>query len=200
MLCRSLLFILLALPLQLHAASPVKARSLSGSGLLLLNSENRAGALRLVLYREPGIGRIAELAATQLPQIIPPLQASAGGRGVIVTAKRLDWYRIVYDNGEREGWIKGGAAFIYQRWGELLPRKTVVFPSGLRKEFYQLRSQPDPAAEAIEAVAVESGLTVIRVVGDWINVRRGTGVSGWLRWRDDNGRLLIAVDYGSKDK
>ena len=195
MLCRFLLLLLLTLlPLQLHAASPLKARSLSGSGLLLLRSENGMQPARLVLYREPGMGRIAELDAAQLPQVYPSIQPPAGYRAVIVTARKLGWYRIVYDDGEREGWLQGRTAYKYQRWGELLQGKGVTFPAGLRKEFYLLRSEPDPAARQLDVIDRESGLTVFEVDGDWINVRRGDALRGWLRWRDENGRLLIALD------
>jgi len=192
---RFLLLLLLALlPLPLHAASPVKARSLSGSGLLLLWGGNGTQSSRLLLYREPGMGRIAELDAVRLPQIYPAIQTPDGTQTVIVTAKKLDWYRIVYDDGERQGWLQGQAAYRYQRWGELLPGRVVVFPAGLRKEFYLLRSEPDPVAGQLAAIDGERGLTVVKVAGDWISVRRGDALSGWLRWRDDNGRLLISVN------
>jgi len=188
-----LLLPLAALPLQLQAASPVKARSLSGSGLLFLGSDNGRQSSRLVLYREPGIGRLAELAAERLPQLNPQVQTADGLQAVIVTAKKLGWYRIVYDDGEREGWLQGQFRYRFQRWDELLPGKGVVFPAGLRREFYQLRSGPDPAAAQLVTIDRESGLTVLTVDGDWIMVRSKAAVSGWLRWRDDNGRLLMAV-------
>ncbi len=194
-----LLFALLTLSLP-AAAAPLNARSLSGSGLLLLRSSSGAGLSRLVLYREPGLGRIAELDAAQLPQIAPSFEAADGLRAVIVTAKKLGWYRIVYDAGEREGWLQGRSAQRFQRWEELLPGKSVALPAGLKKDFYLLRSEPDLAAEAVETIGKESGLVVLRVAGNWINVRRGAKASGWLRWRDDNGRLLIAVDYRAISK
>jgi hypothetical protein len=195
MLCRFFLLLLLAaIPLQLHAASPQKARSLSGSGLLLLRSENGRQPSRLVLYREPGLGRIAELDAAQLPQLCLSFNPPA----VIVTAKKLGWYRIVYDDGEREGWLQGQPAYRYQRWEELLQGREAAFPTGLRKEFYLLRSEPDSAARQLDTIDRESSFTVVKVAGDWINVRRGGAASGWLRWRDENGRLLIAVDCSGK--
>ena len=72
--------------------------------------------------------------------------------------------------------------------------REAAFPAGLRKEFYLLRSEPDPAARQLDTIDRESACTVFKVDGDWINVRRGAADSGWLRWRDENGRLLIAVD------
>jgi hypothetical protein len=196
MVCRVLLFILLtAVPLSLHAASPVKARSLSGSGLLLLGDGHGATPSRLVLYREPGLGRIAELDTTQLPPVAPAARTENGQRAAVVTAKKLDWYRIVYDGSERQGWLRGRPAYRYQRWGELLPGRNITVPAGLKKDFYLLRSEPDSAAPPLDTIGRESRLTVLGVAGDWINVRQDVAVSGWLRWRDDNGRLLIAVDY-----
>lgn len=187
-----LAILLAALP---AAAAPLKARSLSGSGLLLLPVENGPGSSPLVLYREPGLGRIAELAAAQLLQIAPSPLLPDGLRAVIVTDKNLGWYRVVYDDGEREGWLEGRPTYQYQRWADLLPGRGVMYPAGLRKDYYLLRSEPAPEATPLETVNRESFLTVLKVVNDWINVRRGDEVSGWLRWRDDNGRLLISVIY-----
>jgi hypothetical protein len=181
------------------AAAPVKARSLSGIGVLLLRSDTAGKQSRLALYREPGIGRFAELDAARLPPVFPVIRAGEGIKAVIVTAKKLDWYRIVYDGGEREGWLQGQPSFRYQRWGELLPGSAVSFTGGLRKEYYLLRSEPVPAAEPLETISREHVLPVQGVAGDWLRVNRGAGSGGWLRWRDDNGRLLITVDCRGKD-
>lgn len=194
MLCRLLMLLLLvALPLPLAAAAPVKARSLSGTGLLLLRSQPGENRARLTLYREPGLGRVAELDAAQLPPITPALQTPDGLPALIVTAKKLDWYRIVYDHGERQAWLHGRPVYLYRRWEELLPGRQIVLAAGLKKEYYALRSSSEPAGEPLQTVGRETVLTVIRVAGDWVNVRQDATLSGWLRWRDDNGRLLIAV-------
>lgn len=188
-----LLLFLTLLPPQLSAAAPMKARSLSGNGLLLFGSETRSGQALPVLYREPGIGRIAALDVAQLPRIYPPLTAFDGVQPVIVTVKKLGWYRVIYDHGERQGWLQGRPALQYLRWAELLPGRIVALPAGLRPEFYQLRSEPDPAAKTVATINKESRVSVLTVAGDWISIRHGAGVTGWLRWRDDNDRLLISV-------
>lgn len=189
-----LLLMLVALPLPLSAASPVKARSLGGSGLLVLRGDIGGSRPALVLHREPGMGRIGELAVDQLPAITPAVQPPDGSLALIVTAKKLDWYRIVYDSGERQGWLQGRRGDRYQRWEDLLPGRGVVLPAGLKKEFYQLRRVPEAEAESLHTLGREEVVTVVRVVGDWIEVRHNATLSGWLRWRDDNGRLLIAVN------
>lgn len=189
-----LLLVLVALPLPLAAASPVKARSLSGSGLLLLRGGGDGSRPALVLHREPGMGRIGELAVDQLPAITPAVQLPDGSVAVIVTVKQLDWYRIVYDSSERQGWLQDRRGDRYRRWEDLLPGRGVALPAGLKKEFYALRRVPEVDAESLLTLGREDVLTVIRVVGDWIEVRHGAPLSGWLRWRDDNGRLVIAVN------
>lgn len=194
MLGRFLLLILLtALPQQLQAASPPKARSLSGIGLMLIRNESGARPSRLVLYREPAIGRVADKGVGQLPSIVPSLLTPEGLKAIVVTEKKVGWYRIVYDDGERQGWLQESFTFKFQRWEELLQGRGVTLPAGLKKDFYQLRSKPDAAAEPLETLGRESVLTVQRVIGDWLHVQQGGEAGGWLRWRDDNDRLLVHV-------
>jgi hypothetical protein len=161
---------------------------------LLVPSGDGRHAPPVVLYREPGLGRIAEVDAVRFPRIFPEFTSPEGCLAIVVTAKMLDWYRVVYDDGEREGWIEGRLSYRYQRWGDVLQGRRIVLPDGMKSDHYLLRTVPDPAYEAHGKIVKGSGVTVISSDGDWVQVRSDSDVIGWLRWRDDNGRLLISVN------
>lgn len=182
-----LLFLLLAAPPAIAAAS-VKARMLSGIGILLISKDQP----QFTLYKEPALGRIAARAASALP-LSPSIQPPEGYLAAVVTAKKGDWYRITYDDGEREGWIKGHSSYRYHRWGEILSNRQIVLLGGLKKEYYQLRKTPDSSAAALETVGKGVKVTALRIEGEWFEAVTAVKMKGWLRWRDDNNRLVIAI-------
>jgi len=176
------------------AASPAKARVLSGIGILLISSGPAKQSPPLRLFKELYLERIAELDAALLPGLAQTLLPPGGFTPAIVTAKKSGWYRIVYDDGEREGWLEGRSAFQFYRWEELLKNRQLMLIGGLRKDYYLLRRDPDISSETLEAVSMGSMVTSLRTEGDWIRVITGSKTQGWLRWRDDNSRLVIAVN------
>ena len=182
------LFMLLMAAAPAATAAPVKARTLSGIGILLISREQS----QITLYREPSLGRIATTDASAL--LLPlSIQPPAGFMAAVVTAKKGGWYRILYDDGERDGWVKGRLSFRYHRWGELLGNRPVILLGGLKKEYYQLRKSPDSSAAALELVEKGVKVTTLRIEGEWLEAVTASKTRGWLRWRDDNNRLVIAL-------
>lgn len=190
----ALLLLLLIAVSAAAAAPPVKARVLSGIGILLLRSETANQRPALSLFKEPSLGRIAEIDAVLLPTLSQSLTSPEGFIPAIVTSKKLNWYRIGYDDGEREGWLEGRSSYQFYRWEELLKNRQLTLIGGLRKEYYLLRRDPDVASESLEAVCKGSRVTSLLTEGDWIRVITEAKTQGWLRWRDDNSRLVIAVN------
>jgi len=177
----------------LSAASPVKARPLTGIGILLIKEpESGNGALRL--YREPKLGRIAEISVKNLPNLSPFIVSGEGRRVAVVTAKRFGWYRIIYDDGEREGWVERRVSCTFLGWEELLSGRGATLLPGLKKDYYQLRREPYQSSEPIELLGREMGIYCIKRYGEWMEVSVRGEKTGWLRWHDDNSRLLIAVN------
>lgn len=184
-----LLLLVLAVALPESAAAPAKARPQSGIGLLLLRGDGK----KLTIYREPRLGRLAELTAPELPGLAPSMEASAGIYPVVVLSKRPGWLRIIYDMAESDGWVECRRAGDFLLWGEFLPERSISMLAGVRKEFHQLRREAVSGAESLRSVGQGEIFRVVALKGDWIRVRSTDDSEGWLRWRDDNSRLLIAV-------
>ncbi len=184
-----LLFLLLAITSPATAVSPVKARPLSGIGLLAI----REGGEPLVVYREPGLGRIAELPSSKLPGLAPSLEPAPDARHAVVISRRPGWLRIIHDDAESPGWLQRRRGDAFLTWVEFLRGRSVSVLAGVRQDYYQLRRSPSPMAEAVAHAERGEPLRVAEVEGDWVRVRGSGERDGWLRWRDDNSRLLIAV-------
>lgn len=184
-----LLLLLLAVSLPAAAASPVKARPLSGIGVLLVKGEGKV----ITIYREPKVGRLAELPAAALPGLAPWLGEVEGAFPAVVLSNRPGWLRIIYDSAESDGWVERRRSGEFRPWGEFLQGRSIGMLSGVRKEFYTLRREASVSAEVLRSAGVEEYFRVVTVEGEWMRVRSAAGDKGWLRWRDDNSRLLIWV-------
>ena len=143
-----ILFATFFLTSRLNAAQPVKARVPGGIGLLLLQSDHK----ELIIYREPQLKRIADKPLKSLPQLqfITNMTQQVP---IVVTSRKPGFYRIVYDDAEREGWIEAGKnEEQFLRWADLLPGRKVSLITGLRKEFYTLKSSPTPSAATVAPI------------------------------------------------
>jgi hypothetical protein len=187
--------LLLSLPLGSYAA--ISTRPMSGNGLLLVHNfhgDAKAQPLQLTFYREPGVGRLLELDAAELPSLSKVLTTGAGEHPLLVTGSRGGWLRIAYDEAGREGWIKPERYWDYQPWRTLLKGKPVHLMAGLKKGYYQLYTAPVTKSSRLETLTKQRQLRVVEIEGDWALVIVDLASSGWLRWRDDDGRFLISID------
>jgi len=186
-----LTFLVSALPVA--AAAPVKARIPSGIGILLINKVPAGINTPIIIYKEPSLGRLAEREPGRLPSLSQSISSPDLSVPAIVTLKKSGWYRIIYDDGEREGWIENQPSYKFIKWAELLRGRSVSLIGGLRKEFYILHREATVSSEQIEPVEKGKLFTSLRVNGDWMLLMTDTGAQGWLRWKDDNGRLVIST-------
>lgn len=173
---------------SLNAALPVKARVPGGIGLLLVPR----GETELVIYKEPKIGRVTEKTVKAFPAL-QFIHTDPQKIPVIVTSRKPGFYRVIFDDGEREGWIDSRISQVeFFRWQELLPGRTISLISGLRKEFYTLKNLPTPSAPVISQIEKGRPCAALSIDGDWMQVRTETNATGWFRWQDENGRLVIS--------
>lgn len=189
-----LALLLLAPPVAWPA--PPKPRPLAGIGLLSIPREgvNRGGTGMLLLYREPGVGRITEIELSDFPSMALSIKPTPTLQQVAVTRKKGEWLKVIFDDSGREGWLKNEQGWEFRNWQEYLKGGEVRLLHGLRKELYQLRSAPSPSAQSIATVGKDKRLRVIELEDSWILVLVDYAGSGWLRWKDSDGRLTISTE------
>jgi hypothetical protein len=194
-------FIILPLLLLLLLTPPAggalpKPRPYSGSGLLIIRTTpllHPETATRLVLYREPGIGRIAEMTATELPLLIQVLGATAGEYPVAVMGTKGAWLKIAYDEAGRQGWIELEGRWQYTPWEEFLPGRVVRLLTGLKKGAGTLYREPSSSAVGLATLSQAGAGRAELIQEDWLRIRIDPQTNGWLRWRDESGRFLVAL-------
>lgn len=179
------------------SAAPTKPRPLCGNGLLTISpslGSKAAGPILLPLYQEPGTGRFADIDSSDLPSLATVLKGNPSELLLAVTRKKGEWIKVIYDESGREGWLAMHHRWRYQPWDRYLEGREVRLLTGLKKEYYSLRSAPSSSAQTVETVIRQKGLRVIEVSDAWMLVIVDLSVSGWIRWQDDNGRFLISVE------
>jgi hypothetical protein len=178
--------------------STPKPRPYAGSGLLVIRPfppADPANPCTLVLYRDPGIGRVAEPACATLPLLTRVMTPPAEGLPVAVMGKKADWLKIAYDEADREGWVERGRSWAYLPWDEFLPGHSARLLPGLKKAWYTVRQSPAETSREHATLTPQDTFRIREIVDGWALVQVGSGAPGWLQWRDSGGRFLIFIDY-----
>jgi len=180
--------------------TPQQMRPYSGIGVLLLaTAEHGAGNARqepLYLYEEPAVLRIGALDSGQAPPYEWLFTRNVSRLPLIVTARKGDWLRVAYDDAGRQGWLDSRQRGVFQPWDALLKGRSCRLLPGLRKQQYQVFRQPGRIPLMPPALPKHS-FKIVKLEGDWALVMPDQDTLGWLRWRDEDGRLLISVDMDS---
>lgn len=199
--CLGLLVVLLLMaPLPAQAAPTAskapRMRPYAGIGVLVLAIETTVAPEPLEpfrLYEEPAVSRLGDLS---LNGGIPPFEwvfgASRGSLPLIVMARKGGWLRVTYDDAGREAWLAPGRRGVFQAWDLFFKRHTVRLLPGLQKKYYALFQQPDKGAPV--SLTPKQLFKVLRLDNDWAMVLLDQKTLGWLRWRDEDGRLLLALE------
>ena len=177
-------------------AAPATLRPYTGRGLLIIRTalpQENAPPARLILYREPGVGRVADKTAAELPLLTRIFETGTGDYPVAVLGKKGNWLQVAYDEGGRTGWLEVQRRWSYVAWEGFLPGRSFRLLPGLRKEFYTMLAEPSPSAPKLGARTPMEEQRAEKVRGDWLGFSLADGTSGWLRWRDESGRFLIAL-------
>ncbi len=181
----------------LPAGGAPQHRPSSGIGLAIIRpplSPPSADNGGIAIYREPGVGRIAEIELRDLPPLTPVLKGDGEASMAVVAGKRGNWLRIIYDPAGREGWLLTEKYWEFVTWEFFLKGKEVRLLPGLKKDLYNLFNEPSGAAGILSSLSRQSNLRIIKVQDNWCYVLADHITSGWIRWRDDNGLFLIRVD------
>jgi hypothetical protein len=168
-------------------AAPSRMRPYAGIGLLILNAESNDTA-KLPLYSEPGMSRSSDFAGGR----IIGNDWVFGTRGVmplVVSARKGTWLRVVYDDAGREGWLNQENSGQFVNWEAFLKQRPARLLAGLQAQYYQLLQRP--AGKLSATFTARSVFKVLKVDNNWAMVVSGSSQIGWLRWVDDDGRLLV---------
>ncbi|NTW99185.1 MAG: hypothetical protein HGB35_04515 [Geobacteraceae bacterium] len=176
-----------------YAATPPRMRPYTGIGLVVFSQSGDAPihGLQLPMYEEPGLSRIGMLVTTRLsgnewifgPQeLIPPL---------VVSARKGDWLRVYYDDAGREAWIDPQNKGRFQSWEQYLKLQTGRMLPGLQPHYYQLQQQP--GGKLLAKLTPKQMFKVLKLEAAWGMVLTDQGQIGWVRWRDDDSRLVVGI-------
>lgn len=176
------------------AADPAKMRPYSGIGVISLpaSSANRENELPVHLYREPGLSRVGTLDSSKVSGNDWIFGNPAHGIRLIVMARKGEWLRVTYDDAGREAWIDPQRRGRFQPWERFLKSRMSRMLPGLRKQYYQLFQQPE--RNPLLVLTPRQPFRVLRLDNDWAMVVSDQAGVGWLRWRDEDGRLTIGLD------
>lgn len=176
------------------AAEPAKMRPYSGIGIVSLpaSSANKENELPVHLYRQPGLSRVGTLDSSKLSGNDWIFGARTDSVRLIVMARKGKWLRVSYDDAGREAWIDPQRRDRFQPWDRFLKSRMSRMLPGLRKQYYQLFQQPE--RNPLVVLTPKQPFRVLRLDKEWAMVVSDQAGIGWLRWRDEDGRLTIGLD------
>jgi len=187
------------LPKGIEAAPLVvkitKMRPYTGIGVLLLEplQENPAEpADPLPLYEEPAIARLGKLNLSRMPSSDWIFGGGKSTVPLIVTSKKGAWLRVIYDESGKEAWLKYPSKAKFQLWDSFLKGQSASLLVGLQKKYYQTAQQPGLVTSG--TLTGRQAFKVIKVDKDWAMVMLNKDTLTWLRWRDEDGRILISLE------
>jgi len=173
-------------------------RPYAGIGILLLlidSDEITQPPTPLPLYDDPSIYRLGMLDIAKVPRHEWIFGSDGASIPLIVVARKGEWSRVAYDDAGREAWINAGRRGAYYPWDGFLKDRSGFLLPGLQKRFYQFFREP--GIEPLASLPPGQLFRIDRIDGDWIRLEAADRtLGGWLRWRDEDGRLLIGCERG----
>lgn len=183
------------------AAGLMKMRPYTCIGILLLSVApglDGEKPLPLNLYGEPAISRLGELNGDTLPPYDWIFGMNSYTLPLIVTARKGNWLRVVYDDVGREAWLMPRRRDVFHTWDSFFKGQLVRLLPGLRKQYYQFFQEPGKGA--LVTHLPKKGFKIVKLQDDWALVMPDQNSLVWLRWRDEDGRLLIGLEPDSATK
>jgi hypothetical protein len=190
-----ILFLVVTMPLAALSAPP-KMRPYTGIGILMFPHVSDELRVPLPIYEDPGLSRLDSLSLDRIPKYEWIFGASTTAVPLIVTERKGSWLRVAYDDAGREAWLKPVRSVPLQSWDFFLKDHICKLLPGLQKKYYQFYQHPGKAA--LIPLTTRQFFKVLRLENEWAMVLTDENSLGWLRWRDEDGRLLIGVSPVSR--
>lgn len=187
------------MPVCLEAAPSIvkstKMRPYTGIGVLELSALQESAADQpepLPFYEEPAIARTGKLEWSRMPANEWIFGVRKSTVSLIVTSKKGNWLRVIYDDSGKEAWLKYPPRAKFRSWDSFLKGQSASLLIGLQKRYYQTSQQL--GGDVSGAIAGRQTFKVIKVDKDWAMVMLNKDTLTWLRWRDEDGRMLIGLN------
>lgn len=116
---------------------------------------------------------------------------TAGIHPLVVSARKGEWLRVFFDDAGREAWIDPQNKGRFQSWEQFLKLQTGRMLPGLQPQYYQLLLQP--GGRLLGTMTPRQVFKVLKLENSWGMVLTDLDQIGWVRWRDDDGRLIIGT-------
>jgi hypothetical protein len=173
-----------------NAASPPRMRPYAGVGLVVFATPvGETDGLNVPLYEEPGLSRVGVLKSSRLPGNEWVFGLREIDLPLIVAARNGRWLRVIYDDAGREAWLDPQRKGTFQTWEQFLKRHPGRMLPGLQSPYYQIFQQP--GGKQLGTVTPKHLFKILKIENSWTMVLVEQSRIGWLRWRDDDGRLLV---------
>lgn len=175
------------------AAPPPRMRPYTGIGLVVFSNSVNASRqeLQLQLYEEPGLSRAGMLNSPWGAGNDWIFDLSEGTLPLIVSSYKGGWLRVFYDDAGREAWIYPENDGRFQSWEQYLKLRTGRMLPGLQQQYYQLQQQSD--GKVFATLTPKQVFKVLKLENDRGLVLTDQSQIGWIRWRDNDGRLTIGT-------
>lgn len=173
------------------SAAPPKMRPYAGIGVLLLPVSGTTPAEITPLYEEPALSRVGELDGSKAPSYEWIFGTTPSAQLFIVMARKGTWLRVAFDDAGREAWLNPNRQMVFQSWEQFLKGNVSYLLPGLQKKYYQLYQEPGDTSAA--SVTVNQPFKVLQLENEWAMVLIDQLSLGWLRWRDEDGRMVIGI-------
>jgi hypothetical protein len=191
-----LLYVLCSLLLTGNTVSaapsvPPKIRPYAGIGIVLMPVSNAIPPETYLLYNEPALQRSGELNSIKLPTFDWIFGTSSTVRPLIVMGRKGTWLKVAYDDAGREAWLNPPRKLVFQTWDLFFKGNVSRLLPGLHKKYYQVYQQPDSLP--LLTLTATQQFKALQIENDWAMVLVDQSTLGWLRWRDEDGRLVIGI-------
>ena len=174
------------------AAPPPRMRPYTGIGVVVFRPSGHHQGQELPLYEEPGLLRVDVLNNSRLTGNEWVFGMTGGASPLVVSARKDGWLRVCYDDAGRQAWIDPLYKGNFQPWDEYLRLQTVRLLPGLQPYYYRLQQQPN--GKQLATLAPKQVFKVLAIEDSWGMVLVDQELIGWLRWRDEDGRLLVGIN------
>lgn len=172
-------------------SSPQKMRPYAGIGIIFLPINGSEPGEPLPLYEEPAFFRQGDLNRAKIPAFDWIFGTSPVAQPLIVMARKGAWLRVAYDDAGREAWLNPPRQVAFQGWDLFFKGHVSRLLPGLQKKYYQVYQQP--GTSPVATLTPMQPFKVLQLENGWAMVLIEQNSLGWLRWQDEDGRLLIGI-------